>query len=160
MGSSRIASKSESSFADIAKLLCHVDRAPQVIERVSRSATEALAASEVVEQQGVLRRGFDQDAQTVGDLGVLARLVERDERSPEFPAAGLVRLSRRAFERDDGRPCLLGGRRSLDAGMGENERSCGRVHPVSVELKHRVASQHEEKLLVCCGIALVVQVDD
>jgi hypothetical protein len=39
-----------------------LDRVPEVLERVSRSAGKALAASEVVEQQGILRMGFDQNA--------------------------------------------------------------------------------------------------
>ena len=45
-----------------AKLLRHVDRLPEVVERVSGPARQALAAGEVVEQQGVPRRSFDQDA--------------------------------------------------------------------------------------------------
>jgi hypothetical protein len=49
---------------------------------------------------------------------------------------------------------------SGEAGRGEDESSGGRVHPVAVELEHRVASQHEEELLVCGGVALVVLVDD
>jgi hypothetical protein len=61
---------------------------------------------------------------------------------------------------DDRRPRLLGERRSLHPGRGENECSGGSVHAVAVELEHCVASQHEEELLVCGGVALVVLVDD
>ncbi len=46
----------------IAKLLRHLDRVPEVIERVSLPAGETLAAGEVVEQQCVLRGSFDEDA--------------------------------------------------------------------------------------------------
>src|SRR6266545_5536423 len=144
----------------MAKLLRHLDGVPEVIQRVAGTAGEALAAGEVEEQHGVLRSGCDQGAKTVGDLGVLAREIEGSKRSPEFPAAGLVRLTRRAFQGDDGRPFLCGGCHPLRAGRGENESSGRRVDPVTLELEHRVAAQDEEQLLVCCRVALVVLVDD
>ena len=59
-----------------AKLLRHLDGVPEVIERVTRPAAETLAAVEVVEQHGVLRSGCDQGGEAVGDLDVLARLIE------------------------------------------------------------------------------------
>src|SRR4029453_14002510 len=46
----------------IAKLLRHLDGVPNVIERVTRPAGEALAAGEVEEQHGVLRSGRDNGA--------------------------------------------------------------------------------------------------
>src|SRR5215831_15534996 len=144
----------------IAKLLRHLDRVPEVIERVTRPAALTLAAGEVEEQHGVLRSGCDQGAETVGDLGVLTRLIKGGERSPQFPAAGLVRFPRRAFQRDDGRPGLLGGGRSLGAGRGEHESSGWRVDPVTVKLEHRVAAQHEKEFLVSGGVILVVLVYD
>jgi hypothetical protein len=60
-----------------AEPLRHVDRAPEVVDRVTRPAGEALAAGDVVEQVGVLRMSLDQYATAVSRLGVLARLVER-----------------------------------------------------------------------------------
>src|SRR5687768_5137833 len=74
----------------LAKLLRHLDRASEVIERCTCPAEEALAAGEVEEQHGVLRGCSNQCAETIGDLGVLFRSVERSKRSPQFPAARLV----------------------------------------------------------------------
>jgi hypothetical protein len=76
-----------------AKPLRHVDRAPEVVDRVSRPARKALAAGDVVEEVGVLWVSLGQDASALSHLGVLALLVERPERGPELPAVGLVRLS-------------------------------------------------------------------
>ena len=45
-----------------AKLLRHLDGVPEVIERVTCPAAEALAAGEVEEQHGVLRSGCDKGA--------------------------------------------------------------------------------------------------
>jgi hypothetical protein len=45
-------------------------------------------------------------------------------------------------------------------GSGENERPGRRVDLVAVKLKHRVAAQHQEELLISGGVALVVLVDD
>jgi hypothetical protein len=73
----------------LAKLLRHLDGAPEVVERVTCPAEEALATGEVEEQHGVLRSSGDHGGETIGDLGVFARLVERGEGSPELPAASL-----------------------------------------------------------------------
>jgi hypothetical protein len=120
----------------------------------------ALAAGEVEEQHGVLRTDCDKRAEAVGDLGVPARLIERGERCPQFPAAGVVRPSRRAFQRDDCCPCLLGGGRSLGAGRHRNESSGRRVDLVAVDREHGVAAQDEKEFLVSGGVVLVVLVDD
>src|SRR2546421_4997132 len=112
-----------------ARPLRHIDRAPEVVDRVARPAREALAAGDVVEQLGVLRMSLDQYASAVSQLGVLARLVEGPEWGPEFPAMGFVRLSRGAAERDDRRLGLLGECRSLHTGSGEDESAGGWVHP-------------------------------
>ena len=48
-----------------------------MLDRVVGPAGETLAAREVVEQPGVLGVSLDQLTAPVGDLGVLARLVER-----------------------------------------------------------------------------------
>src|SRR5439155_12538257 len=81
------------------------------------------------------------------------------ERRPDLPAAGLVDLPRRATERDHDRPRLLGERRSLDAGMGEDERAGRRVHPLAVQLERRMAAVDEVQLLAAI-IRLIVLVDD
>ncbi len=49
-----------------------------MLDRVTRPAGEALAAGEVVEQQGVLRMSLDQLASAIGRLGVLACPYEPD----------------------------------------------------------------------------------
>jgi hypothetical protein len=41
----------------------------------------------------------------------------------------------------------------------EDECPGRRVHPLAVEFEDGVASQHDEELLVCRGVALVVLVD-
>src|SRR6476620_4796287 len=46
-----------------------VDREPEVIDRVTRPAREALATGEVVEQPGVLRMSLDEFASAIGRLG-------------------------------------------------------------------------------------------
>ena len=140
--------------------LRHVDRAPEVVDRVSRPSGEALAAGEVVEQRGVLRMRLGQSRATVGRLGVLARLVERAERRPELPAFGLVRLSGRAAECDDRRPGLLGERRSLHAGAGEDEGAGGRDHRSPSSSKAARPRSDEVELLVRVRLGLVVLVDD
>ena len=63
---------------------------------------------------------------TVGDGGVVTGLVKGPEWGPDLPAVGFVRLSRGAAERDDRRPGLLGKRRALYTGRGEDE---GAGHP-------------------------------
>ena len=93
-------------------------------------------------------------------LGVLARLVERPERRPDLPADGLVRLPGSGAERDDRRLGLLGERRSLHAGRGEDERAGGRIDPLAVELEHGAPLQDEVELLVPVRLVLVVLVDD
>src|SRR5256886_10408094 len=59
-----------------AKPLRHVDRAPEVVDRVGRPAGEALAAGEDVEQASVLRLSLAQSASAISRLVVLSRPVE------------------------------------------------------------------------------------
>ena len=66
-----------------AKLLRAVDREPQVRDRVVGPTDPGLAARDGVGQLGVRRMSLDQLAPAVGDLGVLARLVERAQRLPQ-----------------------------------------------------------------------------
>ena len=108
-----------------AELLGHLDGAPEVVERIARPAREALAAREVEEQHRVLRSGGHDPAQPVGDLGVLARLVQRGERRPELPATGLVALARRAFQQNDRRPFLHGRGRSPSGGGAKTRVPAG-----------------------------------
>ena len=141
------------------ELLRELDRAPEVLERVRLPAGEALAAGQVVEEQAVLRARLDDLAQPLRDLGVLTRLVAGPERSPELPAAGVVRLARRAADHEDRRSGLLRERRSLHSGTGEDERAGGRVDPLAVELEDRVPALDEVELLLPV-VRLVVLVDD
>ena len=103
--------------------------------------------------------GFDQLTPAVGGLVVLARLIERMDRRPHLPAAGLIRLPRGAAERDDRRARLLGERRPLDAGPDVDERAGRRVHLLAVDLEPRPAGLDEVELLFA-PVGLVVLVDD
>src|SRR3954469_17331888 len=143
-----------------AKPLRAVDCAPEAFDRISRPPRKALATGEVVEQPGVLRMSRDQLTAAIGRLGVLARAVERVQRGPEFPAIGLVRLSRGAAEREDRRLGLLGKRRPLHAGRRKHESPGGRSHPVAVELEYGPASHNEVQLLGRVRLGLVMLVDD
>src|SRR5919108_987164 len=97
----------------------------------------------------------------VGGLGVFAGLVEAVERPPDLPAGRLVRLPRRAADRDDRRPRLLGEGRALDARAREDERAGGRVHPLAVELERGAAALDEvQLLLLVLVLRLVVLVND
>src|ERR671922_2239388 len=97
----------------------------------------------------------------VGGLGVFAGLVEAVERPPDLPAGRLVRLPRRAADRDDRRARLLGEGRALDARAREDERAGGRVHPLAVELERGAAALDEiQLLLLVLVLRLVVLVDD
>src|SRR5207249_3675194 len=95
------------SRGELAELLPALDRVAQVPERILLAPREALDARDVVGHARVLGMGFDQLTPAVGGLVVLARLIERMERRPDLPAAGLVCLPRSAAERDDRRSRLL-----------------------------------------------------
>ena len=57
-----------------------------MLDRVGRSPGEALAASDVVQQPGMLGMSLDQLAPAVGHLGVFAGLVEGTKRFPHLIA--------------------------------------------------------------------------
>src|SRR5215469_2664743 len=50
------------TLCGVAKLVRHLESAPEVTECVTRPAAATLAAGEVVEQHGILRSGCDQGA--------------------------------------------------------------------------------------------------
>src|SRR6266568_2535688 len=91
---------------------------------------------------------FDQLTPTLGSLGVLTRLVEGVERSPDLKAGGFVCLAWGATERDDGRPRLLSEGRPLDPRGDEDESTRGRVHLLIVQLEAGAATLHEVQLLL------------
>jgi hypothetical protein len=70
-----------------------------------------------------------------------------------------TRLSRHAADGKDRRPGLLGERRSLPTGPGEDERTGRRVQALAVELEDGAPSVDEVQLLIRV-IRLVVLVDD
>src|SRR5512132_380098 len=71
--------------------LRHLDRALEVLERVSRPAGQALDAGDVVEQVRVLGMSLEQLPPAVCRLGVLAGLVERYQRCPELRGVAVRR---------------------------------------------------------------------
>src|SRR5439155_9339450 len=147
------------SRGELAELLPALDRATEVLDRVLLAPREALDARDVVGHARVLGMGFDQLTPAVGGLVVLARLIERMERRPHLPAAGLIRLPRGAAERDDRRARLLGERRPLDAGPDVDERAGRRVYLLAAKLEPRAADLDEVELLFPL-VGLVVLVDD
>ena len=59
-----------------------LDRRSQVLDRISRSPGEALAARDVVQEPGVVRIGRNQLRAAVSHLGVRAGVVERPKLLP------------------------------------------------------------------------------
>ena len=135
-GSSRIGSKSESSFAYRARPLRHARSRAGGARARRRPAREALAAGEVVEQRGVLRMRLDELASAIGRPRRTRPPRRAAGAGPRAPSRRARTPSRGAAERDDRRLGLLGERRPLHARAGEDEGPGGRVHPVAVELEH------------------------
>src|SRR6185503_10119104 len=138
-----------------------LDRLAEVLDRLCTPAREALAAGEVVERPDVLWVCLDQLAALVGRGGIVTRLVERADLSPDLPADRLVRLPKRRAHGNNGRPRLIGERRPGDSGTDEDERAGGGVNRLAVELEPRAPFLHEvELLLLLALVVLVVLVDD
>src|SRR6478735_10333555 len=127
-------------------------------DRVGLPSDQALAARHVVGQRLVLRMRIGQLAAAIGDLGVLALLVQRIEWRPQLVAGRVVRLARLAAKGDERRARLLSERRTLDAALGEHERAGRGVDLLAVELEPGPAGVDEVELLVLT--LLVVLVDD
>src|SRR5215204_408657 len=144
------------AYGKRAETLRLVDREPQVLDRVGRSAGEALAASQVVEQPRILGMRLDRFTPPVGRLRVAAFEVEAVERGPDLKAFGLIRLPRGGPDREDRRPRLLCERGALHPGAGEDERAGRGVHALAVELEGRSATLDEIELFVPPGLVVLV----
>ena len=139
-GSSRIGSKSESSFCVRATV------APSGRSRVRGARPRRPSGP-----RGSRNTRGCRAARRTADEPRPVRVRDRPPRRTRLPhraafsgaqssqPCGLVRLARGAAERDDRRPGLLGERRPLHAGRRKDERPRGRSHPVAVEARTSLA---------------------
>ena len=108
-----------------------------MLDRVGRSAGEALAASQVVEQPRVLGMRLHHFTPPVGRLRVAAFEVEAVERSQISKPSGSYACPGVAPYREDRSPGLLSERGAFHPGAGEDERAHRGVHALAVELEGR-----------------------